>query len=100
MIYDAVGPYMMIYDAVGPYMMIYDTVGPYMMIYDTVGPYMMIYDTVGPCHETLYTKPSFRNTSLLATLPVYLFIYAFANCRFGVSNDNKVVLIATRNNHI
>ena len=31
------------------------------------------------CHETLYTKPSFRNTALLATLPVYLFIYAFVH---------------------
>ena len=31
------------------------------------------------CHETVYTKPSFRNTALLATLPVYLFIYAFVH---------------------
>ena len=31
------------------------------------------------CHETLYTKPSFKNTALLAALPVYLTIYAFVH---------------------
>ena len=34
---------------------------------------------VQSCHETVYTKPSFGNTALLATLPVYLFIYAFVH---------------------
>jgi hypothetical protein len=41
--------------------------------------YMMSRDREAGCHETLYTKSSFRNTALLATLPVYLFIYAFVH---------------------